>query len=78
MRAESGVLEIAIQADSVNTGSGLKNDKLKGKDFFDVKDSPTITFKIHESRSDRSQHIRSGRGLYDSRGHENRKTHSYR
>jgi polyisoprenoid-binding protein YceI len=41
----SGVLEIEIQADSVNTGSGLKNDKLKSKDFFDVKDSPTITFK---------------------------------
>jgi polyisoprenoid-binding protein YceI len=41
----SGVLEIEIQADSVNTGSGLKNDKLKGKDFFDVKDSPSITFK---------------------------------
>jgi polyisoprenoid-binding protein YceI len=41
----SGVLEIEIQADSVNIGSGLKNNKLKGKDFFDVKDSPTITFK---------------------------------
>jgi polyisoprenoid-binding protein YceI len=41
----SGVLEIEIQADSVNTGSGLKNGKLKSKDFFDVKDSPTITFK---------------------------------
>jgi polyisoprenoid-binding protein YceI len=41
----SGVLEIEIQADSVNTGSGLKNNKLKSKDFFDVKDSPTITFK---------------------------------
>src|ERR1700722_1880055 len=41
----SGVLEIEIQADSVNTGSGLKNDKLKSKDFFDVKESPTITFK---------------------------------
>jgi polyisoprenoid-binding protein YceI len=40
----SGVLEIEIQADSVNTGSGLKNNKLKSKDFFDVKDSPTITF----------------------------------
>ena len=33
----SGVLEIKIQADSVNTGSGLKNNKLKGKDFFDAK-----------------------------------------
>jgi polyisoprenoid-binding protein YceI len=41
----SGVLEIEIQADSVNTGSGLKNNKLKGRDFFNAKDSPTITFK---------------------------------
>jgi polyisoprenoid-binding protein YceI len=41
----SGVLEIEIQADSVNTGSGLKNEKLKSKDFFDVKDSPIINFK---------------------------------
>jgi polyisoprenoid-binding protein YceI len=41
----SGVLDIEIQADSVNTGSGLKNDKLKSKDFFNVKDSPIITFK---------------------------------
>jgi polyisoprenoid-binding protein YceI len=41
----SGVLEIEIQAASVNTGSGLKNNKLKSKDFFDVQDSPTITFK---------------------------------
>jgi polyisoprenoid-binding protein YceI len=41
----SGVLEIEIQADSVDTGSGLKNNKLKGKDFFNVKESPTITFK---------------------------------
>src|ERR1700732_3992357 len=36
----SGVLEIEIQADSVNTGSGLKNSKLKSKDFFNAKDSP--------------------------------------
>lgn len=41
----TGVLEIEIQADSVNTGSGLKNSKLKGKDFFNATDSPTITFK---------------------------------
>ncbi|MGA7921697.1 MAG: YceI family protein [Candidatus Acidiferrales bacterium] len=41
----SGVLDIEIQADSVNTGSGLKNDKLKSKDFFNAKDSPIITFK---------------------------------
>jgi polyisoprenoid-binding protein YceI len=41
----SAVLEIEIQADSVETGSGMKNNKLKGKDFFDAKNSPTITFK---------------------------------
>ena len=41
----SAVLDIEIQADSVDTGSGMKNNKLKGKDFFDAKNSPTITFK---------------------------------
>jgi polyisoprenoid-binding protein YceI len=41
----TGVLDIQIQADSVETGSGLKNGKLKGKDFFDVKKNPLITFK---------------------------------
>lgn len=41
----SGVLDIKIQADSVDTGSGMKNGKLKGKDFFDVKRNPMITFK---------------------------------
>jgi len=45
---EAGVLDIKIQADSVNTGSGMKNDKLKSKDFFDVKDNPYITF--HSSK----------------------------
>ncbi len=40
----TAVLDVKIQADSVNTGSGMKNNKLKGKDFFDVKQSPLITF----------------------------------
>lgn len=43
--ASSGVLEINIQADSVDTGSGMKNSKLKSKDFFDVKQNPLITFQ---------------------------------
>jgi polyisoprenoid-binding protein YceI len=42
--ATSGVLDIKIQAASVNTGSGMKDDKLRSKDFFDVKQDPTITF----------------------------------
>ena len=41
----TGVLEITIQADSVDTGSGMKNRKLKGKDFFDVERNPVIMFK---------------------------------
>ena len=40
----TGVLEIKIQAGSVDTGSGVKNGKLKGKNFFDVKRNPFITF----------------------------------
>jgi polyisoprenoid-binding protein YceI len=40
----TAVLDIKIQAGSVNTGSGMKDGKLKGKDFFDVKDNPLITF----------------------------------
>ena len=42
--ATSGVLDIKIQAATVNTGSGMKDDKLRSKDFFDVKQDPTITF----------------------------------
>ena len=51
----TGVLDIKIQADSVDTGSGMKNGKLKGDDFFDVKDNPYITFhstKIVQTGSD--------------------------
>ena len=40
----TGVLDVKIQADSVNTGSGMKDGKLKSKDFFDVKQDPLITF----------------------------------
>jgi len=41
----SAVLDIEIQADSVDTGSRMKNSKLKSKDFFNAKYSPIITFK---------------------------------
>ena len=41
----TGVLEVTIQAASVDTGSGMKNGKLKSKDFFDVEQNPLITFK---------------------------------
>jgi polyisoprenoid-binding protein YceI len=44
----TGALYIKVDAASVNTGSGLKDGKLKGKDFFDAKDNPYITF--HSSK----------------------------
>jgi len=40
----TGVLDIKIQAASVNTGSGMKDGKLKSKEFFDVDQDPLITF----------------------------------
>ena len=40
----SGVLDIKIQAGSVNTGSGMKDGKLKSKDFFNADQDPLITF----------------------------------
>jgi polyisoprenoid-binding protein YceI len=41
----TGALKIEIDAASVDTGSGMKNGKLKGKDFFDVVANPQITFE---------------------------------
>lgn len=38
----TGILDVRIQAASVNTGTGLKNSKLKSKDFFDVEQNPVI------------------------------------
>jgi polyisoprenoid-binding protein YceI len=40
----TGVLAIKIQSDSVNTGSGMKDGKLKSKDFFNADQDPFITF----------------------------------
>ena len=39
----TGVLEVKIQSASVDTGSGMKNGKLK--EFFDVEHYPVITFR---------------------------------
>jgi polyisoprenoid-binding protein YceI len=41
----SAVFDVEIQAASVDTGSSLKNSKLKSSDFFDVENNPLITFK---------------------------------
>ena len=57
MNAQS-VLDIKIQAASVNTGSGMKDAKLKGKDFFNVQQDPLITFhstKVVEINGDMTE-----------------------
>jgi polyisoprenoid-binding protein YceI len=41
----TGVLDVEIQAASVDTGSGIKNSKLKSSDFFDAANNPLISFK---------------------------------
>src|SRR2546429_9689244 len=48
----TGALVIKIYADSVDTGSGMKNRKLKGNDFFDAKNYPEITFVSTKIRSE--------------------------
>jgi polyisoprenoid-binding protein YceI len=57
----TGDLEIKIYADSVDTGSGMKNGKLKGKNFFDVEHNPTITFKS-------TKIVRTGHDTYEVDG----------
>jgi len=42
--AESAVLDVKIEAASVDTGSGMKDGKLKSKDFFNADNDPYITF----------------------------------
>ena len=41
----SGVLDIKVQAASVNTGSSMKDNKLRSEEFFNVKQDPLITFR---------------------------------
>jgi polyisoprenoid-binding protein YceI len=43
--AGSAVFDVKIYADSVDTGSSIKNNKLKSADFFDVQNNPYITFR---------------------------------
>ncbi len=58
---ETGVLDVKIQAASVNTGSGMKDGKLRGKDFFNAKDDPLITF--HSTKV-----VQTGPNTFDIQG----------
>jgi polyisoprenoid-binding protein YceI len=43
--ASTASLKIKVYAASVDTGSSLKDNTLKGSDFFDVQNNPYITFE---------------------------------
>jgi polyisoprenoid-binding protein YceI len=58
---ETGVLDVKIQAASVDTGNGMKDGKLKGKDFFNVKEDPVITF--HSTKV-----VQTGSNTFDIQG----------
>ena len=60
-KVSTGVLDIEIQAGSVNTGSDMKDGKLKSKDFFDVQHDPLITFKS-------TKLLRTSPGVYQVQG----------
>src|ERR1700722_14709103 len=57
----TGVLDIKAYANSVNTGSGMKDGKLKSKDFFDAENNPYITF--HSTKI-----VQSGPNTFDIPG----------
>ena len=58
---ERGVLDIKIEAASVNTGSGMKDGKLKSKDFFNADQDPYITF--HSTKI-----VQTGPNAFDIQG----------
>lgn len=43
--ARTGMVDVTIDATSVNSGNSLFDEHLRGEDFFDVKNFPVITFK---------------------------------
>jgi polyisoprenoid-binding protein YceI len=53
---EIGVLDIKIQAASVNTGSGMKDGKLKSKDFFRRRARSADRIPLNEDCTDRPRH----------------------
>ena len=53
----TGVLDVKIQAATVTTGSGMKDNKLKSKDFFDVKAGSVDHVPVNEDCPDRSKHL---------------------
>ena len=59
--ASTGVLDVKVQANSVDTGSWVKDGKLRSEDFFDVARNPLITFQS-------TRLVQTGRDAFDVQG----------
>jgi polyisoprenoid-binding protein YceI len=70
--AEDGVLDIKIQAASVNTGSGMKDGKLKSKDFFNAEQDPYISFHSTKIVQTGPDSFEIPRNIHDSRSFQAR------
>lgn len=55
--AKTGGIEIRIDAASLDTGLGLRDDVLRGADWFNVKDFPDILFRSREFVFDRERPV---------------------
>ena len=53
-------VEAKIDAASVDTGSGMRDNHLRGPDFFDVKKYPEISFKSKELKKDGDGYVLTG------------------
>lgn len=50
--AQTGSVDVVIDAKSVNTGYALFNEHIQGEDYFDTAKYPTITFKSSSMKFD--------------------------
>lgn len=60
----TGVLDVKIEADSANTGSGFKDDKLKGKDFLQREERSVHYISLHDDSPDGPQHFPGSRNVH--------------
>lgn len=75
--ASTGVLDIKIQADSVDTGSKSKDKKLKGEHCFDVEKS-VYNVSFYEDHQDESRWFGRFRDVYPSWCHKTRSANLHR
>ena len=46
----AGAIEVTVKAESIDSGAGKRDEHLRGPDFFNAKQFPTITFKSEKIR----------------------------